>query len=312
MAILIANFEQQIQYLKKNYTLISFEEAVEMMEQRAPIPSNALVITFDDGYRDNYQNAFPILDYYKIPATIFLSVDVIEKGTMLWFDWILEGLRYSKNKVLDMRPFYERQYTLGGMEEALNIGEEIIRHGKELSTEKRDEYVQYILEALGITAAELTLPRIMMQWQEIKEMHRRGISFGNHGMTHTILSRLCGKALEQEIARGKEIMLDRIGVAGKVFAYPNGRPGDWTKEAKEVLRRHGYCCACTLLKGSNYPGYTDSYLLRRVAVTRGLESDVFGRFSKPLFSIMLERMFQRGEFLSVGEKKRNSYARRVE
>src|SRR5438477_1528660 len=87
-------FEQHMRFLSRCYRVMPLMELVER-NRRGDIPHRAVAITFDDGYRDNYQYAFPILKKYGLPATIFVTTGAIETGKLLWHDRIFDAFRYT-------------------------------------------------------------------------------------------------------------------------------------------------------------------------------------------------------------------------
>ena len=82
----IADFEKQMQYLSKVYNPISLDKMAQHIQDGTSLPSKAIAITFDDGYRDNYENAYPILRKYNIPATFFLTTGFIGTGQIPRWD----------------------------------------------------------------------------------------------------------------------------------------------------------------------------------------------------------------------------------
>jgi peptidoglycan/xylan/chitin deacetylase (PgdA/CDA1 family) len=76
----IGDFENQMRYLSMRYHPIALERMAQFLQNGTPLPPKAIAVTFDDGYRDNYENAYPILKRYNIPATVFLATDFIGTG----------------------------------------------------------------------------------------------------------------------------------------------------------------------------------------------------------------------------------------
>jgi peptidoglycan/xylan/chitin deacetylase (PgdA/CDA1 family) len=290
ISIRVRNFEQQMKFLRLCFDPISLEEAVNLLSRRERLPGRAVVVTFDDGYRDNYLNAWPLLRQLGIPATIFLSVEAIETGGILWFDLITEGFRRTARREADLRCYGMRLYRWRSPRERLAAAQEIIETGKRFPKEGRDCFVRGVLDLLGVPYEEAASRRLMMRWSDVVKMNEKGMSFGSHGMSHTILSGLGKGELEREIALSKEIIRQRTGIDVKLFAYPNGGKEDFNEESIGLLRRYGYISACTLLGGSNYAD-AHQLCLKRVCVTEGMESSAFGRFSKPLFATMLRKSF---------------------
>jgi len=107
----VADFENQMAYLSRRYHPISLEHMVQHLRQRTALPANAIAVTFDDGYLDNYENAYPILRKYDIPATIFLATDFIGTGQIpAW-----ERGHYTAQKALMLSWTQVREMSHGGV-----------------------------------------------------------------------------------------------------------------------------------------------------------------------------------------------------
>ena len=85
-------FEAQMSYLATSYVVLGFSQAIERL-QSGNLPKKSVVVTFDDGYRDNYEYALPILKKYAIPATFFVVTDALEQRIRLWWDEVAEAIR---------------------------------------------------------------------------------------------------------------------------------------------------------------------------------------------------------------------------
>jgi glycosyltransferase involved in cell wall biosynthesis/peptidoglycan/xylan/chitin deacetylase (PgdA/CDA1 family) len=290
MSIKVANFERQMQYISRYHTPITLERAVEILNRKEPMPERAIVITFDDGYRDNYLNAFPILHRYGIPATIFLSVRAIEEEGILWFDTITEAFRLSPARSIDLSAYGLRRYALSDLQRKVTAANETVLFAKRYADTEREAFTRAVLDRLGVSSDDLRRNRLMMNWENVRAMRSRDISFGSHGMSHTILTRLTKEELESELAESKRLIQERAGIDAKLFAYPNGKASDFSKDMEVLLRKYGYLTACTLLRGLNN-GESDSFMLKRRCVSEGMESNVFGRFCKPLFASALSGIF---------------------
>lgn len=283
MNIKVNVFEEMVKYLKRNYNIISLEKAVDLLKSKESVPENAVVMTFDDGYRDNYLNAFPVLRKYEIPATIFLSVGAVNNGGILWYDAIVAAFKKTNKTYVDLRHLNLGIYPLASRSDKLRAVKEVTMSGKRLKTNERDTLVKNILKELGTHPENKINPRIMLTWDEIKIMKNAGIYFGSHGMSHSILSMLSSEEVEFEIAASKQLIKEKTGIDVSFFSYPNGEADDFNEGTIELLKKRGYLAACSLIKGANKN--TSLFALRRYCVTHGMVSNIFGNFSKSLFEV---------------------------
>ena len=242
-------FRRQMEYLAENATVCSLEDAVEGL-LRGDLPEDVVVITFDDGYRDNYVNAFPILTGLSLTATIFLSTGCIGSRQILWHDRVFRA--FNRTNVTSLEDFgpQRESYFLGTPDETVECREEILNLLKGLPEEDRTLWIDRLIERLAVEDSR-EVPDLMMNWAEVREMHRSGISFGSHTVTHPILSTLSAERVKDEITQSKAAIEQELRAPVTTFAYPNGRRGDFTEQTKELLRQTGYACAVTTLFGAN-------------------------------------------------------------
>ncbi len=253
-------FTNQMDYLASNYTILSLEEAVERI-RRDEIPDKAVVVTFDDGYRDNYLNAFPVLQRLSIPATIFLATAVIGSGKALWHDKVFSAFRETRVSFLEGFGSNSKTYYLRTVEEKLFAQKDVLRFLRSLDSEQKSRWIAHLREKLEV-ADEQESSEIMLTWEEVKIMHQNGIFFGSHTITHPTLINLSPSQAVVEIHESKKIIEEKLGTPVKTFAYPNGKKEDFNEVTKNILREAGYLCALTTIFGAN-DNRQDLFELRR-------------------------------------------------
>jgi peptidoglycan/xylan/chitin deacetylase (PgdA/CDA1 family) len=234
-------FEQQMEFLSRCYRVMPLMELVER-NRTGEVPDRAVAITFDDGYRDNYENAFPILKKYKLPATIFVTTGAIGTGETLWHDRIFDSFRFAT------------------VTHALSL-QTVLAKGKELYGETRLRFVEKVEDELRPKLDE-TVENRMLTWQQIREMNAAGIDFGSHTVSHPVLSRIPGHEIVKELRESKQQLSEHLGSPILSFAYPNGHAGDYNDEVKRMLKQSGYRCAVTSEFGFNN-AYSNPFELRR-------------------------------------------------
>lgn len=281
MNIKISIFEALIKHLKNNYSIISMSRLLKAIKTKTKLPQNSIIFTFDDGYRDNYTNAYPILKKYAIPATIFLTVRLINKTESLWYDKIVCAIKNSKKDYLDLQKYNLGVYSLSSIEEKQLAVRSIVVSVKYWKTEERNFLVKVLIENLGVKECGSDCTCALLSWDEINEMADNGIEFGSHGMSHSILTTLSKEEADYEIRESKRIIREKTGKDVDIYAYPNGSVKDYNETIINLLRRSGYRTACTLIEGSN--NKISPFELRRFCVTKGMVSGLFAKFSKSLF-----------------------------
>ena len=259
-ALAPAVFQQHMEYLASHFRVLPLVEAVTRL-QTGDIPDNAVVVTFDDGYRDNYQYAFPILQQLSIPATIFLSTAVIGAETVLWHDRVFSAFRETNAPVLQGYGGNTAIYPLRTLAEKLAAQQAVLQFLRLLDDVEREQWIQVLTTALAVNDRR-EVPGLMLSWEEIHSMNCAGVDFGSHTLSHPILAKLPAKRVLEEIRESRTEIEQRLGKPVQTFAYPNGGRMDFDEFTKQAVREAGYLCAVTTLFGTNTVG-SDLFELRR-------------------------------------------------
>jgi len=258
-ALTVAEFKKQMEFIAEEYHPYSLDDAIESIEADN-IPDNAIVVTFDDGYRDNFQNAFPILRELPIPAVIFLATDAIGSDKCLWHDVVFTAFRTTQASTLRDFPHRGSVYSLRNTSDKVTAQRAALEFLWSVSEDERAEGIDRLVESLEVQHCEKQ--RLMLSWDEVGIMYEHGISFGSHTVTHPILTGLSGARLRSEIVESKSLIEGRLNCNVRCFAYPIGRAQDFDQRAKAILKENGYRCAVTTMSGVN-DSQRDLFELRR-------------------------------------------------
>jgi peptidoglycan/xylan/chitin deacetylase (PgdA/CDA1 family) len=238
-----------MEYLVNNFNVLSLQEAVKRLTGK-DVPDNAVVVTFDDGYRDNFLNAFPILMSLSIPATIFLATNAIGSSVMLWHDRVFSAFRNTR---------CDRLYGFGNisgkllwhtMSEKLFAQEEVLKFLRSCNSIERSYWIDRLIQVLEVAGCDHA-PGLMLSWDQVVAMQKGGISFGSHTASHPILSKLSREEACMEILVSKRVIEEKLGIPVRALAYPNGKTHDFSDLTKRLVRESGYECAVTTIFGTN-------------------------------------------------------------
>lgn len=237
-------FETQIRCLKEHFSVCSMEEILDCLKAGRPFRNGSCLITFDDGWRDNFVNAFPILERYGVPATIFLSTGFIGTGKRFWQERLSEELHRAwrpagtdaegkLRAVLNRYGIPTLSQTGSGDLKAMI---DRIVQSRKRSLQKQNEN---LISDLAAAAAETTeeRPPSFFGWDDARTMMGRGISYGCHGERHRILTGLAEEEVLREIQVSKEALETRLDVSPRAFSYPNG---DFTPRIAAQVRACGF------------------------------------------------------------------------
>jgi peptidoglycan/xylan/chitin deacetylase (PgdA/CDA1 family) len=220
-----------------------------------------VLVTFDDGYRDFRDHAYPVLAELGIPALVFLATAFMDGGALLWTDAVTWAFHRTARARVALP--WDRGVTLplGDGAERARAARVAKEHLKAVSDGERERWQGALFEELAVDPQDGSAGRQMLSWAEVRAT--LGVArYGGHTHTHPILSRVDAARAEREIRACRERIAAETGVPPRWFAYPNGRPQDFSDETKATLRRCGFELAFSTVEGLNGPG-ADRYALRR-------------------------------------------------
>jgi peptidoglycan/xylan/chitin deacetylase (PgdA/CDA1 family)/CelD/BcsL family acetyltransferase involved in cellulose biosynthesis len=253
-----AVFDRQMRFLARHYKVVSLAEVVTRLADRTPAEP-VVAITFDDGFQDNYQYAFPILQRYGLPATIFLTTGSIDSREPLWFERLSHAVKTTTQQFIDVEIDIPRRLPMRSAAERLHTKNQIISLLRPLPDSDRRTILTSLLSVLGEPQDQKD---VMLTWDEIRHMKKHAIDFGGHTVTHPFVSKLSPELAQWELSECKRRIESETQAQVRHFAYPNGRPGDFETWNKTVLYDAGYQAAVSTLWGVNSPD-TDRMELRR-------------------------------------------------
>jgi peptidoglycan/xylan/chitin deacetylase (PgdA/CDA1 family) len=263
-------------YLRRHYRLLHLEEALEELyrpdkkEKRLRDRRTTLVLTFDDGYRDNYTHGFAQAFELGVPITIFLPTGYIESGNCFWWmeaECLVSRFYAEGHAQVDEVMVEGRTYHLEQPEERDALARMIdtrLRYAASVS--EREEFLTRVRKALAVPASiaveETALP---LNWEEVRTMEKSGwVSFGAHTVHHPVLADLRDDAeLQREVSECRSVMEQQLGHPVRTFAYPIGGPEHIGLQALKAVREAGYEWAVTAIPGVN-TAHSDPYQLRRI------------------------------------------------
>ncbi len=244
------SLRNHLSYLQKHYNIISMHELIERIETRISI-ARCCVITFDDGWKDNYDYAFPLFREFGIPFTIFLATEYV--GTTNWFwpeevAWCLTRYYENMDNALLPKGIGEllKKFHMGnaGVEELI---EQLIESLKYYSPEERDEIVQECRSIRRQIFSAENEGRLILNWEEISEMNEsRLVSFGSHTASHVMLDQVQPNELLRQLCESMECLKKKISEPLMCLAYPNG---NYTPNVIHTLSAFGYRAAVTTKRG---------------------------------------------------------------
>jgi peptidoglycan/xylan/chitin deacetylase (PgdA/CDA1 family) len=261
--------DDQISYLKRHVSLVTLDEAVAFVhgDGNGNTRRCRVLITFDDGYLDNYTTAFPILRSHGVQGVFFLVTSFVGSGHVPWWDHIAYLVKTAQNRRFTLRYPDTLAVDLDGDGVTASL-RAVLRLYKKPQNSDPTRFIRELAEAAQGAELPGTLRRFL-NWDEAGEMIQGGMAIGSHTHSHDVLSQLDPDRQYEELARSRAILQEKLGTGVEALAYPVGARSSFTAETQQAARTAGYRAAFSYHGGTNLPGKTVVYNVSRIPMGDG-------------------------------------------
>ena len=295
------NFQEILELLVGRFSPIALEEAVEKLKKGMDLPKRAVSLTFDDGYLDSFTVVLDILNKYGVKGTFFLPVNQIENQEIYWWDLLYQ---IGTENPGDLATLADRQKALPQKTVSLikemsrkkykeqeSICRECIRLLNGTNAVKREQFVEE-LRRISISKDH---QRLLLDWDEVREISRQGHDIGSHTRSHRLLTQLDEDDARKEIFESRVDLSRKIGKEVVGFSYPRG---EWNQTVAKLVAQAGYSYAVTTRYGRNRDS-ADVYRLARLNISdyQGIRASM----AKTMFYLEMAGFLDR---LLVGRRSR--------
>ena len=259
-------FLWQINFLKKHYDVISFAELSQRIAGKKPLTGRELIITFDDGFSDNYSNAYRLLDSVDIPAVFYISTGYIGAAKTFWFNEVVHAIKVATKLSFSIADAtYDFDPSKENKEKAIQL---VLNKLKEIPNSERLNAIESLYRDLDFKADAIPASELPMTWENINEMALNNMEIGSHAVSHPILSRLTDEEMQQEIIDSKQTIETMTKKACRTIAYPVGGRNEFTEKVQEASEEAGYEFGLSYISGNNTSKNLKKYSLARLHVER--------------------------------------------
>ena len=277
IVIMRETFARQMSCLKRGFTVLSADDFARRVRDGVPFDDSSCLITFDDGWQDNFDNAWPVLQAQSLPALIFLPVNFVGTTRAFWRETLTLLLTRIRNEVRQRpqrrvvyAPILERLELTGVLDVAGDDPRVAISEALEPLKRRPVECINAAISELavaaGVSLGELTAPDRFMDWSHVEQMAATGIAFGGHGAEHRLLGHLADEEVDGEIETTTTVMRQRLRAPAPAFSFPSG---SWTPTVIDKIRRAGYQLGFTTEPGTVTAG--DAPLtIRRINISEDM------------------------------------------
>jgi peptidoglycan/xylan/chitin deacetylase (PgdA/CDA1 family) len=232
------DFRKQIKYIAENFKILRLDQLVAMIRSKLSLPERAAVITIDDGYKDIYEYAYPVLQEFNMPATIFLATGHLDNEQLFWWDQVAYILNQTTRRQLDLEEL--GNYRLEDEDSRLRAIASIKKKLLRLPDDRRILLIDKLSRICQVKIPRHLGREVLLSWEDVREMSRGGVDFGAHTVNHTILTRVPIERARDEIVESKTTLEKRLNKRVTAFSYPNG---DFDASIAELVARNGFTCA---------------------------------------------------------------------
>lgn len=283
----VKDFRRHMSYIKKWYKVISLDELIDNLNDNKKFTSPTIILTFDDGYKSNYTLVYPILKKLNLPATIFLTSGLIGSEKGLWIDELENMLLYTPIKSFTLSEIFKDEVlSINTLKDKREIKDRIFSHLLYTDNNRRRKYINKLRKILKVKndIIKTEKNRIMLNWEEIKEMATYNITFGAHTLTHPALTCISFEEAATEITESKKIIENHIGISVKHFAIPNGKDNDFNEPLRQFCKKIGFKSIASANYGVINNNNKNPYCLKRISAYSSLSIFAFELVKNLFFS----------------------------
>ncbi len=257
-------FHRQMEFLKRRFHVLALKEAVSHLNSRTPFPAGSLVVSFDDGYRDNLINAYPILSEYGIPFSVFVTTDYLGNQAIAWWERVRQAIADTREPVTLDLDSLTGTYDLARTREKNRLYAALRRLF--LARPQQQQIVlDHLQERLPGWPRE-PQSAVFLSIEELRKLAESPlVEVGSHSLSHPSLPRLEPDAMLREVRDSRRTLEEELGGTVDSFAYPYGERADFSVEVARAVRESGYRCALTGVPGTVRHG-DDIFQLNRISI----------------------------------------------
>lgn len=257
-------FFEQVRFCKSHLDVITPDDLPSVVARRR---GRYALITFDDGYRDNYEIAFPILRAAGVPATFFVTTGFIDCPRLSWWDEIAWMVRRSTRNALDLREWFDTPIVFDEPDREHAV-RRLLRAYKANPATDSERYLNAVAGATGSGRYREPCQDLWMTWDNLREMQAAGMTIGGHTINHPVLALATPEKQLEEIAGCSRRLAAELGRPMASFSYPVGGRASFDAITRECLRKQGVKFAFSYYGGFYRFANWDNYDIPRVPIER--------------------------------------------
>ena len=270
-----AEFDVQMKYLRDNFQPVSIDDVLEARREGRKLPPDSVLVSFDDGYRDNYEHAMPILQRHGMAGLFFVTTGHLTERRLFWWEHLNLLIRKSGQSAVHLTYPAPEALDISTAPAKSRAVRRLTRIVKDHFDLDLDRFIAGVADACrvdwGYDQARALADRALMTWDHVKAMRRAGMGIGSHTRSHRVLQTLKADDLAAELRESRATLEAQLGEPITTIAYPAGKPIATAAAIRQAVADAGYKLGFTTRLGINRMASTDDPLdLHRVTIDRGV------------------------------------------
>ncbi len=272
-------FADQVRLLLRHYVPIGLSDLEALIRRTRPLPRRAVLVTFDDGYRDFLLHAWPVLKEHSVPVVLFVPTAYPDCERLFWWDELWR--MFSRSGALSASLPGLGRVDLGTPRVRWAAMASLRREMRFLPPGAVQQRMTELRVALGVVVEATSA---VLSWDELRTLSRQGVTIASHGRSHASMPSLTEAEIAEEIDGAQVDMERELGLVARVFAYPFGH---FDSRVASVLGSRGFLAAFRAGPGHNAIPLRNPFAIFRHTVNAGhspsrLQLGLSGLYPKPL------------------------------
>ncbi len=261
----VDEFHSQMKIIKNNYSVHSIDDIVTFHNKGETWPNNSVVITFDDGFKNNFEIAAPILDDLKLPAVFYVCSGMIGTDKMFWVDMIEDCINRTNANNIKIRLIEEHFFNLNSESEKILSINKIKNFCKKSTTNEKNRIIAELINETKVSPTINSYNNYqMMDWKELIALDQNKLfTIGGHTLNHEVMTAQSLEITKLDVKKTINLLKNYLDHDIIHFSYPEGQVNHFNKNIIKVLKNNGIVCSPSAIDGVNeFP--TNLFQLKRI------------------------------------------------
>ena len=271
-----ADFDGHLAFLGRWFNFVGIDDLFDF-RRGGRLPQNPLLLTFDDGYLDNFEIALPILKRHGAKAVFFIATHYLAERRLFWWDRISYLVKRSTKESLHLS--YPRKESIALRRDRTPAIEKVLRVVKDHYALDLERFTEGVAEACGVSLSageeRKAADRMLMTWDQVRALRAAGMDVQSHTSTHRVLQTLPPAELERELRGSRALLSEVLGEDVRAVSYPVGKALRYTPHIRTAVRSAGYELGFSNHTGINHIWDFDPLDARRISLEAALGDSYF-------------------------------------